>query len=531
MSQRATAGIAIATVAVLVLGGLIWSVTSNRAPKQPNVLILMWDTTRADRLSLYGHERQTTPRIDEFAKEAAVYERAISPGMWTVPVHASLFTGLAVKTHGSNAKWIWLDNHHTTAAEWFGEAGYDTWAFSANPYLSTSSNLLQGFSTIEYSWQGDTATDAAKAVRNKLIERDASVEIGPSWQADGHGEGWPEHLTAYKDAGPVTHKSLVDWLDSRESDKPFFAYLNYLEAHHPRIPSMESREALLEAEELELGLATDFSLFKTMSFMEDKHDYTDAELDAARGVYDAAIRDLDAATGDLLDDLSKRGVLDDTIVVILSDHGENLGEHHMYDHRWSVHQTLIHVPLVIRYPEAVAPERVSIPVSTQGLFGELCKLAGIPCPDGLPTIDRSGRVYSELVQPTPRLAVVKKGYLDLPGSRWTSKYSVIIDGDDKLVYDTNNDHKRFDLAADPGELNNLIAEPFPRMNELKRALMQWKRSQGKYNRGKRGHADRPGAALRGADVTEQLAILGYQTDEEEEQAKEKEEAEQGEGKE
>jgi len=517
MSQRLSVGIAIAFAAVVVvLGGVYWSVASVGAPKQPNVLILLWDTTRADRLSLYGNERQTTPRLDEFAKDAAVYERAISPGMWTVPVHASLFTGHGLKTHGSNAKWIWLDNHYTTSAEWFGEAGYDTWAFSANPYLSAASNLLQGFSTIEYSWQGDYATAAAKAVQDKLIERDGSVEIGPSWEPDGMGKGsWPEHLTAYKDAGAVTRRAFTEWLDKREDGKPFFAYLNYLEAHHPRVPSMASREAILEKEELELGLATDFSLFKIMSFMEDKHSYTDAELDAAKGVYDAAIRDLDAVTGDLLDDLEARGILDDTIVVIVSDHGDNLGEHGLYDHRWSVHQTLIHVPLIIRYPHRVEAERISTPVSTQGLFGELCKLAEIPCPPGMMTIERGGPVFSELIQPTPRLPFIKQGFIDLDSYKWIDRYGVVVDGDDKLVWSKQKKHMRFDLAADPGELNNLIDLRDERGKELMRSLLKWGKTQPKYDRGKRGHADRPGAALRGNDASKQLQLLGYAEGDEE----------------
>lgn len=484
-------------------------VTSERASKKPNVLILLWDTTRADRLSLYGHHRETTPRLDAFAQGAAVYEQAISPGMWTVPVHATLFTGLPLQAHGANAKWIWLDHHYTTAAEWFGEAGYDTWAFSANPYLSDSSNLLQGFDTIELSWSGDYADAAGRASTEKLIPRDASVEIGPAWQTSGHGKGWPEHLTAYKDAGGVSHEAFVDWLDAREDDAPFFAYVNYLEAHHPRIPSLASRQALLDAESLELGLSTDVSLFNIMSFMEERHSYTDLELEAARGVYDAAIRDLDAVTGDLLDDLAQRGVLDDTVVVLLSDHGENLGEHGMYDHRWSVHQTLIHVPLVIRYPAAVTPERVSTPVSTQGVFGELCRLTGVPCPEGMPTLERSGRVFSELIQPTPRIAVIKQGYEDLDPYRWSGRYHVVIDGDDKLVRSSLDDHMRFDLATDPSEERNLIDQPFERLDELKRALVQWKKRQPLYDRGKRGHADRPGAALRSNDTARQLELLGY----------------------
>ena len=114
-------------------------------PDGPNVLIILWDTVRADRMSLYGHDRPTTPKLDAFAADAAVFEHAISPGMWTLPTHASFFTGLPPQTHGANAAHRWLDDHNETLAERFDEAGWDTFAFSSNLVAGTLMNVTQGF--------------------------------------------------------------------------------------------------------------------------------------------------------------------------------------------------------------------------------------------------------------------------------------------------------------------------------------------------------------------------------------------------
>ena len=486
---------------------------------RPNILILMWDTVRADRMSLYGHHRTTTPRLEAFAADAVVYDRAISPGMWTVPSHASIFTGLPVASHGANAKWIWLDERFVTAAEHFGDAGWDTWAWSSNPYLSDNSNLLQGFETVESSWKGSFATRCAEATENKLIARDKSCEISPAWTPSGHGKGWPRHLTAYKDGGAVAGEALLDWVDHRDKPGPWMAYVNYLEAHHPRVPSEAARQSILDAEMLQAGLDTEASLHRTMSFMEGKASFSDTELEAVRGVYDASLVDLDRVTGDLLDALKDRGVLDHTIVVIVSDHGEQLGEHGMFDHRWSVWQELIGVPLVIRYPAGIDAGRVSEPVSTQQLLATLCDLTALACPAGLPlTSLRSAppaRVYSELIQPTPRLPPIRAVYPNLPPDRWRSRYHVTVEGSHKLIRHSDATKQLFDLDADPGEDHDLAADSPARVTALLQHVKAWQAGLNRYNAGLRSPSDKPGNALAAdRETMDQLKLLGYTSDEE-----------------
>ena len=484
----------------------------------PNILVLMWDTVRADRMSLYGHERPTTPRLDEFAKGARVYERAISPGMWTVPSHASLFTGLPVASHGANARWIWLDGRFTTAAEHFGQLGWDTWAWSSNPYLSDASNLLQGFDHIECSWKGGFASEAGAVTQAKLIPEDRSCELSPSWDPKGSGKGWPKHLTAYKDGGQVARDALVDWLEHREQGGPWLAYINYLEAHHPRIPTLEARQAVLTPELVRAGLETEAGLQRTMGYMEGRESFTEAELEAIRGVYDASLHDLDRVTGSLLDALAERGELQNTIVVLVSDHGEHLGEHGMFDHRWSVQQELLGVPLVVHFPPRISPGRVDAPVSTQQVFPTLCDLAGVQCPP-LPVSSLMkpppAQVFAELIQPTPRLPQVRQAYPNLDPERWRLRYHVMVDGSDKLIRRSDKRKSLFDLDADPNESVDLAAERPERVREMLETVRAWQQRLERYDPSQRAATDQPNNALQpDPDTLEQLRLLGYVAEEE-----------------
>ena len=471
----------------------------------PDVVILLWDTVRADRLSLYGHSRPTSPTLARLAARGQVYTRAVSAGMWTVPAHASMFTGLPVLSHGARVGWLWLDHHHTTLAEHFREHGYRTWAWSANPYLSPSTNLLQGFDDVRLTWQGDDAVPCAQATRGKLIERDRSMEIAPSFPATS--EGWAEHLTVAKDCAPLGVDALLKALD--ESDAPLFAYVNLLEAHHPRLPSLAARQAVLDAETVERGLQTDGSLKRLMGAMEGKASFTDAEHQDLLGVYDASLRDLDDALAALVAGLDTRGALDDTVIVVVGDHGEHFGEAGMYDHRWSVHQALLHVPLVVVGP-GVPPATIDAPVSTAGLYGTLPKLAGLPAPAvsyPVASLDDRGPVFAALVAPTPRLAEVERAWPDLDPHRWRRRYGVIIDGRLKLTRDDEGVDVLHDIVADPLQTRPLDPASAPGLGE---ALLAWRRGAPRFDPALRTPADRPGRPMEvDAETRAQLEALGY----------------------
>lgn len=482
---------------------------------RPNVLVLLWDTARADRLSLYGSQRKTTPRLEAWAHDAAVFDTAVSAGTWTVPSHGALFTGLPVAAHGADTGWIWLDHRFVTAAEWFGQHGWDTWAFSANPYVSPATNLLQGFTTVHTTWDGRWAEASAAATRAKLLDDDASVEISPQWQPRGRASGWPEHLTAYKDAAPVAHSALAEWLDGRpDGAPPFFAFVNLLEAHHPRVPSAAARAALLDEAARNAALTADLSLFAQHAAMEGRHTWTETDRNALVDLYDASLWDLDAATGDLVDDLRARGILDDTVVVLVSDHGEHLGEHGMFEHRWSIREPVVHVPLVVRWPGHVTPGRRKDAVSTQGLLATLDALVGLADPPGVRPLTwmqpADGAAFTELWHPNPRLPFIEAAFPDLPKDRWKKRWQAARQDRWKLVHASDGSAALYDLATDPGETRDVAKQNGAVARAGLAGLAAWQRRLPRYDPALRGPDDHPQRALAIDDpLREQLDVLGY----------------------
>ena len=488
--------------------------------ERPNVLFIVWDTVRADHLSLYGYDKPTTPRLGQFAERATVYERATSPGMWTLPAHAAIFTGLPGTTHGANAKHRWLDGHHETLAEILNGSGYQTFGVSTNLIASQMSNLAQGFDTFETTFprgakgrSGRYSRAAKAATTAKLLPRDASTEMSPKF-AGNADEKWAKAI--YKDAAPVLRKALVQFVDKRQSEKPWFAYLNMMEAHTPRVPTEAARHKVMNGASVELGLATDASLAASNAFIVGKNTYSADELIAINGVYDATLIDLDNATGNLLDDLEERGILHDTLVIIVSDHGESLGEHQLLEHRWSMYDALLHVPLVIRWPGQSEGVRIPDRVSTIDLFATVLDAAGVQVPDNPGIRSKSLRnreydpiVYSEMLDPfASQMKNVKARWPDHDVTPWLRTYDVAYEGDHKLLRACDGQAEVFDVSADPLELAPM-ADP-SRATSLGKAFDAWRSDLVPYDPSKRAPDD--GARKQADEEVAMQRALGYVED-------------------
>lgn len=499
------------------------------ALEHPNVIIILWDTVRADRMSLYGYELDTTPRIKKWAEEnGMVFDHAVSPAMWTVPSHASMFSGTPPSTHGAGFDHRWLDDKNLTLAEHFRDNGYYTYAFSANPNLSPNRvNLLQGFDHKDLSWARKWKKAVTQHTRQKLIKTDASTEISPANPGKHKGVG-------FYNAGPVTHQALTAWLDNpkRDASKPFFAYLSYMEAHKPRVPKLENRKVVADDDTIRLGLATDLTFQSQLLYSYEKKAYTPEELEAVNRVYDASLRDLDDATADLLDDLAQRGILDDTIVVLTADHGEQLGEHQQFGHRNGVYQALLHVPLVIAYPKKLKPQRVTEFVTNLQIYDTLVELAGLPDPQGAQQI-----VPGNLTRPAAKLPIfaesisidrlgfgkVKKAFPDLTRDVWANKYRTVSLDQWKLIetidFDTNAiiDHELYHLAEDPHETTDLAEAEPERAMVLKDRLHAWHDAIPKWDAATADEVKNIEDQGDADAMKEQLEMLGYVADDEEEE--------------
>lgn len=484
---RVTVVVALLCVGVLANDGPVQRGGSapETEPDHPNVLIVMWDAVRADRLSAYGYARPTTPFLEEFAKEAALYENAVSPGIGTLAAHASLFTGLPVTTHGLTTYHKWLNDDFTTLAERFSAGGYRTYFFSANIHIASISNLPQGFDKKEHSWDGMWRYKVEQSTREKLDPSDDSNLMSRRLNTPGpkHRVN-PTRRVDLKEAGPVVTEALEAWLDEHNSDKPFFAFLNLMEAYQPRIPSRSAREKMMSPDQIKASYRVDQSHLRQMEHTFGLKRYSDDEIKVISGVYDASLVDLDASTRQVTDMLRRRGLLDGTVVVIVSDHGEYLGEHGLLGHMYRVYNQVTRVPLVIRYPPRVKAGRIAEPVSVLDLYATLLDLAGLEPPQANPhsislfadssVRSRSRPIVTEAMGPgTNALFRATRYYSDLDWIPWLRSSRAIELGGMKYIQSSDGRHELFDLVADPGETNNLFETSSKRVRRLESALDEW----------------------------------------------------------
>lgn len=518
--QRKLIAAAVVGLALIGAGAALFAGgSSSPGPQEPrpNVLVILWDTVRADRLSVYGYDKPTTERLEAWAGDAVVFERALSPGIWTLSSHAAVFTGLPPESTGADERWLWLDEQHTTFAEHFGAHGYDTFAFSANALLSEDTNLVQGFDVVWNTWKGKVRPLARAATEAKLLPQDRSNELTPDWRPPDHGATNAEWGRAvFKEAGPLITEGLLRWLDRRPGDGPWLAYLNLMEAHTPRLPGLEARQKVMDPELIDLSFRTDQAHINLHFYNFGKYDYSEQELAAINGVYDATLVELDAITADLLDALADRGILDDTIVVLLSDHGENLGDHHLFNHRLALWDTLAHVPLIVRYPKKLAPRRVSRPVSTQDLYGTLLDLAELPPPEA-PLLSRSlfappgGLPVTYMAVPLEReIRTVKDVHPDVEIEPWLKAGHAIHGEPYKLIRWSTGARELYDVLSDPGETADLLGSQPDAARRLESTLESWIDAMPPYDPGLRTPRDHPrNVRANQQDLRNQLEALGY----------------------
>jgi arylsulfatase A-like enzyme len=420
---------------------------------------IVWDTCRADRMSLYGHARPTTPFLDEWSKGARVYDDCISPGSITVTAHASLFTGLMPSEHGASNAHEYLDGSLDTIAELLSRAGYQTYCWAANPHISAQENYTQGFEVVEHPWDERTLARAVEILRAKQPPGSVPADLGMRSSADDSMR-W-----MVKAAGELAREGLVAWLDRRDRERPFFAFLNYMEAHRPLIPPRAMRERTMSPEQVEASYRLDFGWARTWAYSFGKLEIPPEELDLLARLYDAALLELDAHLRDLVGALERGGWLENTLIVVTADHGEHLGDQHLLDHQYSLHQALIRVPLVVHYPARFAPGRDPRPVMSFDLFPTLLELAGVARPRAgagwarslLEPADTRTRVSEYPIGFERPLVSAVDQWPGFDPKPWLAGKRALIEAPWKWIDSAAAAPRLFDLARDPGETSDLAA--------------------------------------------------------------------------
>jgi arylsulfatase A-like enzyme len=333
----------------------------------PNVLLIVMDTVRADHLSLYGYRRPTSPTLDALASRGIRFDRARATAPWTLPSHASMFTGRW--PHELNVDWVTsLGTKFPTLAEDLGSRGYATAGFVANAqYCSYEFGLNRGFTHYE-DYVLEPMTPLRMCSLGDLVLKGIS-RLGWMLSANlgripflppGDSMVWPVLARDSKiDAGSI-NREFLEWLSQRrEPARPFFAFLNYVDAHSVYIlpPGTRYRFGRPPKTDVDVNVIADW-------YYIDKLRLPPAYVNLARDCYDSCLGYLDEQLGELFHELKRRGVLDNTLVVVTSDHGEGMGEHNLFFHGETLYRTEIHVPLLIvlpgQNPSVVVRETVSL---------------------------------------------------------------------------------------------------------------------------------------------------------------------------
>jgi arylsulfatase A-like enzyme len=331
------------------------------APNAPNVLLVVMDTVRADHLSLHGYKRPTTPGLERFGRSSAMFMRATSTSPWTLPSHASLFTGRWPHEMTADFKSA-LDGTFPTLAEVLGRNGYVTAGFVANTYYCAYEfGLSRGF-----AYYDDYGAAPSELLVNSTLSRSV-VNARPIRRLTGYHDTFSR-----KSALDITD-AFLSWVDGVDR-RPFFAFLNYFDAHEVYLPPAPFAQ--------KFGPRVDrrnYLLIQDLrrNFRDDWQQRPGAEIDAEINSYDAAIAYLDSQLDRLFAQLEARNLLDNTLVVVTADHGEQFREHNLFVHGNSVYAPLLHVPLLIRYPRAVPPGRIEPRVSLRDVPSTILDLAGV----------------------------------------------------------------------------------------------------------------------------------------------------------
>lgn len=394
----------------------------------PNIVLIVVDTLRPDRFGSYGNSRGLTPFIDSLAARGYVFKNAYAQCTWTNPSVASIITSRYQSQHGIITFESVLADSEVTLAEELKQRGYNTGFFSANGLISRRMKFDQGY-------------DGFKSLLVK----------GPGAEPQ---ERIPERA-------PRINKEAMTWFDSLpKSSAPVFLHLHYMEPHHPYAPRAEALEHIADG-----GPPPDVERATSTAFFGHLLPLEPDVLKNLQDVYDAEVLSIDFGIRSLFEDLEQRHLLDNAIVVITADHGEEFKEHGLIGHEKTLFEEVVRVPLIVLVPGHdertditqvvplidIAPTLVdfaggTIPAAFEGqslkgtLIADPSRWRWLPWGG----VQRSGEglAYTELIKGPERDA-----------KRFTPHEHAVIAGSRKLIVGLNGEHEFYDLAADPGEKN------------------------------------------------------------------------------
>jgi arylsulfatase A-like enzyme len=469
-------GLLLLTVLFAFFEGNPRRVSSRRSPVnpepvlggRPNVVLLTIDAVRADHLGCYGYPHEMSPFIDALAEEGILYENAVSAAPWTYPSFASLFTSLYptevdipgdARTIDDLMRGIRVDSMRTMMAEVYQQQGYQTQAVVTNNWLNRHMGFAQGF-------DGYIRVDALPTSLDRLGEASLVNLLQRFWPRfysilrDRYEAVWGPAEDGWDADAAIVNHYVLNYLRG-ELREPFFLWVHYIDPHMPYDPPEELMPTIdgLSPERLRYLRSTLQEILDTTARIRP------IDLEAMVALYDAEIQESDAAVGELVAELDRLGLRDRTVIVVLSDHGEEFLEHGRFGHGQSLYQELTRVPLIITGPEVLIgpPRIVTGVVSSIDVMPTLLALSGLPIP-----AEAEGRDLFAEEDKIGTQPVFSEGLIFGPERK------MIQDGQYKLIIDPyTGGLELFDLRADPGETNSLVAAAPTMAESLLQGLLDW----------------------------------------------------------
>lgn len=437
---------------------------SRQRRRKPNILLVVLDCARADHCSVYGYERPTTPALEQLAAEGTVFEQAISPAGWSLPAHASLFTGLFPSRHGADDQHQRLEAAVPTIPELLAAESYRTIGICGNPWVSRETGLTRGFQFFDtlmpiQCGQGSRIRQSAERALHKarLFAANGGA-VGGDWAAL-KARQWLRRLGA--------------------QPQPFFMFVHFNEPHTPHELPLRHRTRFtgeLADKRTVAAVTQDVNEIIAGAVTWDADDFR-----LYSAMYDGGIAYADARFGSIMAMLRDLGLLDDTLVAVTADHGEALGEHGLLGHKCDLYESLIHVPLVVRFPDAFTPRgRERRLVQTLDLAPTILDLAGIdrppePCDmQGRSLLGTDGQhAFAIAEQAVPRFETFVERFPYFEPAPHERELKAIRRGPWKYIWSSDSHDELYNLDNDRDEQRNLVSVCPDTAAELRQLLFEW----------------------------------------------------------
>ncbi|MCP5039591.1 MAG: sulfatase-like hydrolase/transferase [bacterium] len=408
-----------------------------------NVALFVLDTTRADAVEGYGADDVHTPTFARLAREGVRFQNARSTSAWTLPSHGSIFTSLYPSQHGAHAEGAGLVKDRTTLSQLLGRT-HEAAGFSENPHIVEARGFARGFDHFEETWR----------------------------EQETH------------EVPPPTEERIAHWLEGRDRSKPFFLFVNLMTPHLPYVPSPQHQARFVPNLDDRIidnfrGVEESHARMQIMG----KLAFRRLDFSILRALYRADVSYADERLGNILSLLGGKPVLDKTLVIVVSDHGENIGHHGLMEHQFCLYESLLHVPLVMRLPGTL--EAGSVRYDAVQLVDILPTILDAldwpreawPAVEGRSLleepVDRWRPSYAEIMRPIRQEPLFKAIDPDFDFAPFLRRLKSVQVGTLKLIASERGARELYDLASDPGERTNLASRRPEDVARLERLLLDW----------------------------------------------------------